>query len=90
MEPSTGGTAGQFELLDRLNQLTAAEHPDDAALRARIKSYQLAYRMQMTVPEVMEFSSETKSTRSKYGIDNSTTRTFGQQCLAARRMVERG
>ena len=81
---------GQFELLDRLNQLTAAEHPDDAALRARIKSYQLAYRMQMTVPEVMEFSSETKSTRSKYGIDNSTTRTFGQQCLAARRMVERG
>ena len=81
---------GQFELLDRLNQLTAAEHPDDAALRARIKSYQLAYRMQMTVPEVMEFSSETKATRSKYGIDNSTTRTFGQQCLAARRMVERG
>jgi hypothetical protein len=81
---------GQFELLDRLNQLTAALHPDDAVLRARIKSYQLAYRMQMAVPEVMQFKSETRAMQSDYGLGNGTTRTFGQQCLAARRMVERG
>jgi uncharacterized protein (DUF1501 family) len=81
---------GQFQLLEQLNQVTASLHPDDVNLRARIKSYRLAYRMQMAVPEVMQFDSETKSTQSGYGLDNKTTRTFGQQCLAARRMVERG
>ncbi|MBQ18126.1 MAG: sulfatase [Planctomycetaceae bacterium] len=80
----------QFQLLDRLNRLAAADQPADASLRARIKSYQLAYRMQMAVPETMQFNSETKTTQAAYGIDNPTSRTFGQQCLAARRLVERG
>ena len=80
----------EFELLNRLNRLTAVEYPNDPALRARIKSYELAYRMQTAVPETMQFRAETQSVHGMYGLDNPTTKTFGQQCLAARRMVERG
>ena len=50
--------AGEFELLGRLNRLSAARYPDDPALRARIKSYELAFRMQTAVPEVMQLSGE--------------------------------
>ena len=46
--------AGEFELLARLNRLAAVEYPDDPALRARIKSYELAFRMQTAVPEVLQ------------------------------------
>jgi hypothetical protein len=81
---------GEFELLDRLNKLTAAEYPDDPAVRARIKSYELAFRMQMTVPEVVRLQDETAATRAMYGLENNATRDFGQNCLAARRLVERG
>jgi hypothetical protein len=81
---------GEFDLLARLNRLSAVEYPDDPALAARIKSYELAYRMQTAAPEVMRFDRETAATRALYGLDNPTTQTFGQQCLAARRMVEQG
>lgn len=80
----------KFTLLDRLNRISAASYPDDPALRARIKSYELAFRMQTAVPEVMKFPTETPRTQALYGLDNATTRTFGGQCLAARRLVERG
>jgi hypothetical protein len=80
----------EFELLGKLNQLAAVEYPHDAALRARIKSYELAFRMQRAVPEVMQFDQETAETQQLYGLDNPTTKTFGQQCLAARRLVEGG
>lgn len=82
--------AGEFGLLNRLNRLAAVEYPDDAALTARIKSYELAFRMQTAIPEVVDFSSETAATQSLYGLDNKTTKTFGEQCLSARRLVERG
>ncbi len=59
-------------------------------MRARIKSYELAARMQMAVPEVVRFDDETPETQALYGLDRDPTRTFGQQCLAARRLVERG
>lgn len=81
---------GEFELLNRLGQLSAVEYPDDPALAARIKSYELAFRMQTAAPEVMDFSRETAATRTSYGLDQQPTAAFGQQCLAARRMVERG
>ena len=80
----------QFGLLSKLNRLTAIEYPDDPVLRARIKSYELAFRMQTAVPDVMQFDVETPTTQKLYGLDNDTTRTFGQQCLAARRLVARG
>ncbi|MFO0910419.1 MAG: DUF1501 domain-containing protein [Isosphaeraceae bacterium] len=81
---------GEFALMDRLNRLSAVQYPDDPALRARIKSYELAFRMQTAVPEVVQFAAENESTRRLYGLDNPVTKTFGEQCLAARRLVERG
>jgi hypothetical protein len=80
----------EFELLHKLNNFSAVQYPDDAALRARIKSYELAFRMQTAIPEVMKFDNESPATQKLYGTDNAKTRDFGQQCLAARRLVERG
>jgi len=91
----TGGTyreeqAASFDLLGKLNRIAARQHPDDAALRARIKSYELAYRMQLAVPDVVDHNQESATTQRMYGLDNRTTRTFGRQMLTARRLVERG
>jgi hypothetical protein len=80
----------EFDLLGRLNRLSGIEYPDDPALRARIKSYELAFRMQTAVPELFRFQSEDEATRKLYGLDQGVTQPFGQMCLAARRMVERG
>jgi hypothetical protein len=81
---------GEFELLNRLNRLSAIEYPEDAALKARIKSYELAFRMQTALPEVIDFAKETAQTQELYGLNQESTRTFGQQCLVARRLVESG
>lgn len=80
----------EFALLGRLNRISAVSYPEDQALRARIKSYELAFRMQTAVPEVVKFSTENEATRRLYGLDDPETKTFGEQCLAARRLVERG
>ncbi|MDR3633816.1 MAG: DUF1501 domain-containing protein [Isosphaeraceae bacterium] len=80
----------EFRLLRKLNGLSAVKYPDDPALRARVKSYELAFRMQTAVPEVLRFSSESQSMQRLYGLDEPATRVFGEQCLAARRLVERG
>jgi hypothetical protein len=78
------------DLLGRLNRLTTLEYPSEPKLRARIKSYELAFRMQTAVPEVLRFQDEDESTRRLYGLDQDVTRPFGQQMLAARRLAERG
>lgn len=80
----------QLDLLRDLNQLTGVEYPEDPALRARIKAYELASRMQLAVPDVMAISSETTATQKLYGLDEATTAPFGKNCLVARRLVERG
>jgi hypothetical protein len=80
----------EFDLLGRLNRLSGIEYPDDPALRARIKAYELAARMQLAVPEVFQLDKEPQPVQQQYGLDNGTTRPFGQLCLAARRLVERG
>jgi hypothetical protein len=77
-------------LLGRLNRISSVEYPDDPALRARIKSYELAFRMQAAVPEVFRIDDESKETRELYGLDQAPTKEFGMQCLGARRLVERG
>jgi hypothetical protein len=82
--------ADAFELLGRLNRISAVQYPDDTALRARIRSYELAFRMQRSVPEVVDFAREPAETQALYGLNEDATRPFGQQCLAARRLVERG
>lgn len=79
-----------FDLVGRLNKLRAVEYPEDPALTARIRSYELAFRMQTSVPGVMNFAEENEATKKLYGIDEAPTRDFGMQLLAARRLVERG
>lgn len=80
----------EYELINRLNELTAVEYPEDQELRARIKAYELAFRMQSAVPEAIDFTQETETTRNLYGIDNDATRLAGQRLLASRRLIERG
>ena len=79
-----------FDLTGRLNRLSAKMYPSAPALEARIKSYELAYRMQSAVPETINFDGESEATKKLYGIDQKETRPFGEQLLAARRFVERG
>ena len=78
------------QLLGRLNRLAAADHPEDSALAARIKSYELAFRMQTAVPDVVNMSGETEATHQLYGTAAGPTQSFGRLCLTARRLVERG
>ncbi len=77
-------------LIRELNGLRGVEYPSDPAMRARIASYELAWRMQRSVPEVLDLSKESEATKALYGIDQGHSREFGTQLLAARRMVERG
>lgn len=79
-----------FELVHELNLLDALRYPDDPKLEARIKSYELAYRMQTAVPDIIRFDTETESTKKLYGFDQKETRPFGEQLLTARRFVEQG
>src|SRR5262249_55391690 len=80
----------EYELIGKLNALAGAEYPEDPALRARIKSYELAFRMQTAVPEALGILSETEETRRLYGLDHDATRLAGQRLLAAPRMAGRG
>jgi hypothetical protein len=80
----------EYELIGRLNELTAVEYPEDQELRARIRAYELAFRMQTAVPEAIDFAAETAVTRALYGLDNDATKVAGERLLAARRLVERG
>lgn len=80
----------EYGSINRLNELTAMEYPEDQSLRARIRSYELAFRMQAAVPEAIDFSQETATTAKLYGLDNDATKVAGQRFLAARRLVERG
>lgn len=80
----------RFQLAGRLNRLSALRYPDDPALNARIKSYELAYHMQREVPAVVNFDQESEATKRLYGLDQTNTAPFGMQLLSARRFVERG
>jgi hypothetical protein len=80
----------QFAFVNELNNLAAAERPEDEQLRARIKSYELAFRMQKAVPEALDLSRETRATQRLYGIDNPTTAVYGRRLMAARRLAEHG
>jgi len=80
----------EYDSIARLNELSAVEYPEDQDLRARIRSYELAFRMQTAVPEAVDLSTETEATTKLYGLDNEATKVAGQRMLAARRLVERG
>lgn len=87
---SEAAQQNEYAMIARLNGLAAVEYPEDDSLRARIRSYELAYRMQTAVPEALDFKPENEAVRKLYGLDNEATKVAGQRCLAARRLVERG
>jgi hypothetical protein len=80
----------RFDLLQKLNADQAAQAQADDRLDATIQSYELAWRMQMEVPELTDLSKESAYTKSLYGIGEKHTEFYGRQCLLARRMVENG
>jgi hypothetical protein len=91
--PSSMRDGEQRLVLDQVrdwNTQYAADRADDSRLTARIANYELAFRMQMAAPELIDISKEPQHIRSLYGLDESATSKFGRICLLARRMVERG
>lgn len=80
----------KLQLLNHLHSLREQEDPGFSEMEARIRSYELAFRMQSEAPEAVDLSSETAATRELYGMDQDETAVFGRNCLLARRLVERG
>jgi hypothetical protein len=79
-----------MDLVKKLNALRGVEYPQDSALAARVASYEMAFQMQRSIPEVLDFSKESAETKALYGIDQPHCKDFAMQLLAARRLVERG
>jgi len=93
--PTPTGISGQqqrrtLDLINQLNEQHLQARAADTELTARMASYELAYRMQSHATEVVDMSSESAATKRLYGLDQQHTAEFGQRCLLARRMVERG
>jgi hypothetical protein len=82
-------TEGQ-ELLREMNREHLEHSPGDSRLEARIASYELAARLQMSAPEALNLSRETEATQRLYGLGQPATDAFGRSCLTARRLLERG
>lgn len=80
----------QFELIQALNHQHLERTESDRRIEGLIDSYELAFRMQSTMPYVMSMSDETQATLDLYGIGSEPTDNFGRQCLLARRLAERG
>ncbi len=79
-----------LDVLAAMNRRHAERHPSHAELEARMESYELAYRMQAEVPDIVDLSRESEATKEDYGLDQDVTQAFGRQCLLARRLVEQG
>jgi len=94
LSPPAGMQAAQqrdlLATLHKLNESHLEARNADSELAARISSYELAFRMQMSAPEATDVSGETEATRKLYGLDNPVSADFGGRCLLARRLIERG
>ncbi|MEM9588186.1 MAG: DUF1501 domain-containing protein [Planctomycetota bacterium] len=91
--PSYKNRGHQRKALDqlaKLNQRHADSHPQHTELKARMETYELAYRMQMAVPGIVDIDREPVATQEAYGLNRKETSAFGRQCLMARRLVEKG
>jgi hypothetical protein len=80
----------KLDLLRTLDQRIVERTLGDDKLESAIANYELAFRMQTAVPNLMDLSDESEPTRRLYGLDDPATEVFGRQCLVARRLVERG
>ena len=82
----------KLNALLQLDRNRAEQRGPDDQIEAAISNYELAYRMQRAVPQLMDISDETKATQELYGLHDKfkNTQTFGRNCLLARRLIERG
>ena len=78
-----------LDSLNRLNEM-ALQNVVDPDIAARIQSYEMAYRLQTSAPELMDLSSETPETLARYGIKDPKEASFARNCLLSRRLLERG
>lgn len=87
-----GGKQQQDDLalLKKLNDHRAALRPEDSELQARIRSFDLAYRMEKSAPEAVDLSKESDATKELYGLNDPASRDYGTNLLRARRLTERG
>jgi hypothetical protein len=82
--------AARYAALDELNRRHFAQRGGEDALASRIKTYELAARMQLAVPEATNLDAESAATQALYGLDRPVSADFGRSCLLARRLLERG
>lgn len=80
----------ELDALREFNSMHLAQHAGDPLLASRLQTFETAFGMQMAVPEAFDFSQETDHTLTRYGLERGQTTGFGWQCLAARRLIERG
>lgn len=80
----------KLKSIQELSLLSPMAIPAQDTVASIAANYELAFRMQTSVPDVLDISSESKATQSLYGVDDPATEVFGRQCLIARRLVEKG
>lgn len=81
---------GRFDLLRKINERHRASRPGELELDARIASFELAARMQLSATDALDINQESSQTQRLYGLDQDRTRAYGKRCLLARRLIERG
>lgn len=89
-ELAEGHDDASRQLLREINRRHLASTGAEDVLLARMKSYELAARMQLAVPRVTDLNQETETTRRMYGLDDEVTSDFGSRCLLTRRLLEQG
>ncbi|MBX7073536.1 MAG: DUF1501 domain-containing protein [Pirellulales bacterium] len=89
-EATVDAQRAKLDLMHALDREAGQRFGPSDALEAAIANYELAFRMQTAVPDLMDFADESAETLKLYGIDRPETEVFGRQCLVARRLVERG
>ncbi|MFM8582344.1 MAG: DUF1501 domain-containing protein, partial [Planctomycetaceae bacterium] len=94
LEMPNGVTANarrnQLRFLEQHNRQHLARYPESSELAARVRNFEVAARMQTSVPQVADLAEETAETRALYGLDNPASAEYGTRCLMARRLIERG
>ncbi len=89
---SPAARTNQLQFLEALNRAHLQSHPDNSELMARIRNFEIAARMQTSVTDVLDLSTEPESVKKLYGLDHKdkATANYAKRCLMARRLVERG
>lgn len=85
-----GERSAAMSWLEQMNKRYVEQRPGESSVDARLRSYEIAARMQLQVPELVDLASETQATQAAYGLDKKETEGFGRNCLLARRLIERG